>query len=342
MGIVLDIKMITYIAIPAVLVTLTYNALVRYVIRFEYSKGLTGIDIHKPSKPRIPSTSGPILIPTLLVTIITLYVISKVIRGYELMVLAIYLMPPLISGLIGLVDDLVTLDAKTKTFLPIISALPIVLTGLYYPRPYVPFIGTLRLTIIYPLAILLAYSVGTNGLNMIDTHNGIVPSVTLIAASFSLPLIARNVVTGKTSVAALYLAVVVIVIALNQLIYNMYPARIFNGDSGSFILGALLVSLTILGRVEFFMITALMPLIINGFQIITSIGGLRERREIVKRPTVIKGKYIEGSCDLKAPITLVQLITLKNPLTECELVITEILLFILTGFLALITMLLTS
>ncbi|OYT46001.1 MAG: hypothetical protein B6U85_08010 [Desulfurococcales archaeon ex4484_42] len=303
MGIVLGIKIITYIAIPTVLVTLTYNALVRYVIRFEYSKGLTGIDIHKPSKPKIPSTSGPILIPTLLVTIITLYVIYKITGGYELMVLAIYLVPSLISGLIGLVDDLVTLDAKTKTF---------------------------------------AYSVGTNGLNMIDTHNGIVPSVTLIAASFSLPLIARNVVTGKTSVAALYLAVVVIVIALNQLIYNMYPARIFNGDSGSFILGALLVSLTILGRVEFFMITALMPLIINGFQIITSIGGLRERREIVKRPTVIKGKYIEGSCDLKAPITLVQLITLKNPLTECELVITEILLFILTGFLALITMLLTS
>lgn len=320
--------------------TATYQLLIKKTINYQLRKGYVGIDIHKPHKPKVPNTSGFTLLPTLIVALLISVAMYVITGNNDYVMFFIYLIPPLVNGLIGLLDDLIVLDAKSKTFLPTLAAIPVILFNSYIPRPYVPILGSLRLTVLYPLAILVAYSVGSNGLNMIDTHNGLVPSITLVITVFSIPLIILNILRGEVCISSMYLALFIIVLALNQLMYNKYPAKIFNGDSGSFLFGSLLISLAILSRIEFYMVTALMPLIINGFQILTSMGGLRERREIKIRPTIIEGHYIKGNENLKAPITLVQLITLKNPLTEPELIVTEILLFILTSCSGLLTILL--
>ena len=325
-----------YIAIPLIMtiaVVASYT-LTKTTIKLLERKGLTGIDVHKPWRPRVAEPGGIALIASyaILIPLVLLLNIAGV-DEYKFLVASASI---LYAGLIGLVDDFKVLDAKTKTLLAFTVSAPIILFNTYTPRPLMPFAGMLRITIIYPLLLPFAYMIVLNAVNMSDTHNGVMPSTALLVLSVVLFSTASAYYKGLTDATGLLIALIAVAILLGYIWFNWYPAKVFNGDSGSFIVGALIITSAILGRAEVPAIVAMLVYIVNGFQILSSIKGLVERRNIV-RPVIVRNGLITANKDPRAPITIPHLLSLKEPVTEVEVIAGYIILSIISCMLGLIT-----
>ncbi len=286
-------------------------AISRVVLYIEMRLGFTAVDVHKPSRTVVAKSGGVALMISLALGT-ALGMLLGVVESSTI----VYVVAALTAGAIGLVDDLVHLGVKLKLVLFALPSLPILVYGTYYPRPYLPPVGYLRLTIVYPLLVVIAYDVLANAFNMSDTHNGIVPTVLLVYCASLLVASAfprSEPLEGFYSLLALTVAVV-----LGYAPLNIYPAKMLNGNAGSHLIGALVASLVIASRMEYLSIMLLIPQILNGFLIISSVG--IRGRESLERPTRVDRGVILPNCNPRAPLSLVRLLVLSRGLTEKELV----------------------
>jgi len=294
--------------------------------------GITGIDIHKLDKPKIPEMCGLSIIAGLAVAGV---LSSALFLGYSREVAA-FLGTVLIAGAIGAIDDLRPLTPKLKPALTALAAAPILLLGTYNPHPFFPLIGSTRLTIIYPILILFAIAVPANAVNMLDVFNGAM-SGTLAIVSLALGLILF--LSGSLTAASLALALLGSLVAFY--LFNRYPARVFGGDTGSLAVGAAVGALAVIGRIEAATVVALAPYIMNAFYGLASIGRLYERREIKSRPVRLRDDgMLEATADRNAPVTLTRLILAEGPLREPQIVRMMLLLTVLSSTLAVLAYLL--
>ena len=132
---------------------------------------------------------------------------------------------------VGSVDDRFNLPSRVKLTLQIVSVLPIVMLGYYVDR-VVAFGYPIELGWFgIPLTIL--WLVGCiNALNLIDGMDGLASIIGLSTAAM-LGVIAAN--QGQHHVAAMAIALAASLTGF--LIYNLPPASIFLGDSGSMVIG---------------------------------------------------------------------------------------------------------
>ena len=133
--------------------------------------------------------------------------------------------------LVGCVDDACDLNARFKLLLQIVAVLPVVLAGYSFDRTVVlgyPIeLGWLGI----PLTIL--WLVGCiNAINLLDGLDGLA-SVVGISASLMMAIIAIQTGHAQVGVVALVLAGSL----MGFLVYNLPPASIFLGDSGSMVIG---------------------------------------------------------------------------------------------------------
>jgi len=310
-----------------VLVPITTMLASTYLIMsVEKSRGITSPDIHKPGKPRIPKTAGPAFMITLLAGLILSL-------SNNMILFTCHVLAAVIAGLIGFYDDFKGLGALWKVVLLTLPSLPILLGAAYVPRPYIPLVGSLRIHIIYPLLLPLAYSVSTNAYNMIDTHNGIAVTAALTS---SIALLISTVDKPQPLDEGFIFSLFVISFLISYFPFNAYPSKIFNGNSGSFMLGSLVASQAILLRREYLTLLLYIPLIINGFSILTSIGGFMNKERIPRPVIITEDMRVAPNRSSKAPVTLVQLLVLGKPLTEKELIKLYTLLILLNTIFSLI------
>lgn len=313
-----------------ILIPYTLASIVTVVVAFmsiylERRSGFLCVDVNKIEQPSIPCVGGFSITAGLLSGVMLSYTLG-VILITEAIAVGISIA---LSSLIGLIDDLADLKSREKILLGLIPALPIIALGLYSPRPCIPFLGSARLTILYPILVLLAFTVYQNGANMIDTHNGTLPLFALSIHIFALMLrLSKSLQLDS----ALNLLLIFITVLASYLPFNIYPAKIFNGNMGSFVIGASLALSAIILRLELYYIMASMPMFVNGFYYISSVKGFLQK-ERVERPTHLDARgCINPSTSRGAPITLVR-ITLalsRSSLSEKELVATLYTVFILT------------
>lgn len=288
--------------------------------------GITGIDIHKLDKPKIPEMCGLSIIAGLVVAGL---LSSVLFFGYSREVVA-FLGTVLIAGTIGAIDDLRPLSPKLKPALTALAAAPILLLGTYNSHPVLPLIGSARLTIIYPILILFAIAVPANAVNMLDVFNGAM-SGTLAIVSLALGLVL--LLSGNLAATSLALALLGSLLAFY--LFNRYPARVFGGDTGSLAVGAAVGALAVIGRIEAATVVALAPYIMNAFYGLASIGRFYERREIKSRPVRLRDDgLLEATADRNAPVTLTRLILAEGPLREPQIVHMMLLLTALSSTLA--------
>ncbi|MHA1594233.1 MAG: MraY family glycosyltransferase [Candidatus Baldrarchaeia archaeon] len=283
--------------------------------------GVMGVDVHKLNRPEIPEMGGLGIIVGLAAS----SVIVMLLDNNSVPQISAFLLSSLIAGLIGAIDDLRPLNAKVKPILTAFAGIPVLLLGVYNPRPSVPIIGQMRLTIIYPILIPMAYAVMANAVNMLDVFNGAMPGscIVALAALIVVSLLLR-------SKHGLILSAILLGSLIAYWRYNKYPARVFAGDVGSLSVGAAIASIAIIGRMEFVTVVAFLPHITNGFIILVSIGGFLERRQIKIRPTFLRpDQRLAANPDPRAPLTFVGLILASEPLYEYEVVKA---LIIITGF----------
>jgi UDP-N-acetylmuramyl pentapeptide phosphotransferase/UDP-N-acetylglucosamine-1-phosphate transferase len=274
-------------------------------------RGMVGIDIHKLDRPEIPAMCGLSIIAGVTAGLFSL----ELLDGPSADIVA-FLGTVVIAGVIGVVDDLRPLSSTLKPVLTALAAVPILLLGTFDPHPILPFIGPLRLTILYPLMIICAIPVTANAVNMLDVFNGSLSGTLMI---ISLTLAAVLAASGKTT--AMGLAFVLFGSLLGFYLFNRYPARVFGGDTGSLAVGAAIGALAVVGRIELVTVVALVPYVMNAFYGLASVGRLYERREIKPRPIRLRSDgMLEATAERRAPVTLTRLILAEGPLSERQIV----------------------
>ncbi len=313
------------------LVTSTILSFIATYFLAKYMKriGHTGKDVHKRLHPEIPESVGLAMVISIVSTSMIALTLEPSFWNYFLA----FILTTITAGVIGLIDDFRVLGPKIKPLILTLSGIPIILLHAYTPYLRLPFIGNARLFLVYPLIILLAMSLGANAVNMLDVYNGAMPSTALIVA---IGLMLASYL--KQNMEGIYLSAIVAGALLGYLYFNKYPAKVFSGDTGSLAVGVALVSIAIMARLEFFIVIAMLPYILNSYEIIFSVGGLKERREMKYRPTKVNpDETIEATKGKQAPITLTRLILAKGKLKEFEIVNCFIILTIFSTVLALIT-----
>src|SRR4051794_16387931 len=144
------------------------------------------------------------------------------------------------SGLViaafGFVDDVLSVKASTKLVVQISVASALAFFGLRLGWTQSMF-GDSMLTIFWIVGI-------TNALNLLDNMDGLCSGITLIAGAFLLVGIYRG--SGAVP-SAVYLSIL-LGATTGFFVYNVHPASIFMGDTGSLFLGLNLAALTLIAN----------------------------------------------------------------------------------------------
>lgn len=136
----------------------------------------------------------------------------------------------------GLLDDLVSFKASTKLLVQVIVAAVLVFLGLRLEWTD-SLVGDSMLTLFWIVGI-------TNAFNLLDNMDGLCAGIALIAGGFLLLGLWQG---GPDRPAVLYLAVLLGATA-GFFVYNIHPASIFMGDTGSLFLGLNLAALTLIAQ----------------------------------------------------------------------------------------------
>jgi UDP-GlcNAc:undecaprenyl-phosphate/decaprenyl-phosphate GlcNAc-1-phosphate transferase len=142
----------------------------------------------------------------------------------------------LVIAAFGLADDLLSLKASTKLIVQISVASALVFFGLRLEWTD-SLVGDSMLTLVWIVGI-------TNALNLLDNMDGLCGGITLIAGVF---LLASMYTGAGATPAAVYLSIL-LGATTGFFVYNLHPASIFMGDTGSLFLGLNLAALTLIGR----------------------------------------------------------------------------------------------
>ena len=143
---------------------------------------------------------------------------------------------------IGLVDDLIGVRPGVKLVVQSIAALIVCQYGFHVDRLILPAGGVMTLGM-FALPVAIIWIVGlSNAFNLVDGADGLaggVAVIALVATAISAWILSDNTV--------LFWSLALIGAMLGFLRFNLPPARIFLGDSGSLVVGFLLSILVVKG-----------------------------------------------------------------------------------------------
>ncbi|MEW6548190.1 MAG: MraY family glycosyltransferase [Spirochaetota bacterium] len=222
-------------------------ALVPSVTQFAHSRGLYDtINDRKVHNGKIPRLGGVGIAVAFLLTSFVLLSLQGPL--YDELNDHIEIWPILLSGgimfILGLMDDLFDLRAMYKFLVQIGAALLLMAFGFRFRVIMVPWgDGLFHLGYFsYPITLLWIIGI-TNAVNLIDGLDGLAGGISFIAAStFGIFFWAKGLVLPAEICLAISGAV------LGFLIFNLPPAKVFMGDSGSLFLGFSLAMLPLLGQ----------------------------------------------------------------------------------------------
>lgn len=296
------------------------------VIKLLIAKGSVVQDYHKPERPNIPRPAGPILIIGIAVAEIILYLLTR-----NIQVLAI-LLTTIIAFIVGLIDDKKVMPGWYKPVALIPAAIPLIVLGAHGTHLNLIF-GDVSIPLLYIPLILIIIPVAGNTINSIDVLNGVASEAVIVAM---VPLLVSIAAFGNNVVFIAGLPLLFGMIAFYR--YHKFPSKIFPGDSGTLLIGAMYGALAIAGRSEIIGVIALLPSVMNSFLFLDSVKKIVEHRQIKSRPTVLMEDFkLMASKEKNAPTTLLRLILADGPLSEKEIAKKILKLAIYSSVLALTT-----
>jgi len=181
---------------------------------------------------------------------------------------------------VGAVDDTKGLRALHKLYAQVAVAMLAFVCGFRIEAVSLPFIGELSMGV-FALPVTAFWIVGiVNAVNLIDGLDGLAAGVVFFAAL-------TNFVVAYLSdgaLPALFMATMMGSI-IGFLFYNFNPARIFMGDSGSYFLGYVIATTSLIGAVQKASTTVslLVPIVALGVPIFDTLFAM-VRRWLERRP----------------------------------------------------------
>ena len=227
------------------------------IIRYLKTIGLVVKDMNKQNKPLVPISGGLIVFSGIIVGIFAYIFVQTFIFKGQLYFVEIFafLTTIFLITFIGLIDDLLIKKSKIasaglkqwqKPLLTLIASIPFVVTNAGVTKMSLPFIGTIDFGLLYPLVLVPIGVVGaSNMVNMLAGYNGL---------EAGLGIIYFGMLGAYAYVHEIYIAALICFVLVGSLlaflIFNFYPAKILPGDSLTYLLGASLASVAILGNME--------------------------------------------------------------------------------------------
>jgi len=211
------------------------------------------MDLHKKGMPEIPMIGGIGCFAGLAAALTTAGLWSL---DYRLL-FAIFLSATL-AALAGLIDDLFTLGKIALIVLTFLVSLPILAFHAGSTKIYLSPFGPQDLGSLFWVLVPFAFAFLMNGVNVYAGFNGLEAGLGLVS-SFSLATCA--VIYGSLESAISLFALAGALLAFLK--WNSFPAKVFIGGSGTFLIGAVLASSIITGSIKVVGIIALFPYILN-------------------------------------------------------------------------------
>jgi UDP-N-acetylglucosamine--dolichyl-phosphate N-acetylglucosaminephosphotransferase len=235
--------------------------------------GIYGVDQQKESRPKVPTSGGLAVLGGFISTTTVILGLSGLLDLHiiEPRLILAGLCSSLIIALIGFIDDIhieqddnVELESApgddlihreglgklVKMLMVLPAALPLIVVGAGTRAMQLPFIGTVDWGLLYPLVLLpIGMLFVSNVVNMLEGMNGLGAAMSMITA-FTLGL--YSLMNGQIDAAVIGFALGGSL--LGFLKYNFYPASFLPGDSLTYLCGAVLFAVIVLGNIEKFAI----------------------------------------------------------------------------------------
>ena len=225
------------------------------------------------SKSSTPTMGGLIFSITLLIIMTLLYLFNKITITFNLMIVLFTFFG---YSLIGFIDDYLIIKKHNNKGLSEFSKLllqgiiAIIFFYLFMLADNEPLIWVHTLNIkinigwFYGLFILFVLVASSNAVNLTDGLDGLAGGLSLIAfVTFGIIASFTTWLLGYVEIA--FVCFIISGALMGFLIYNMYPAKIFMGDTGSLALGATMGSIAILTRHELLLVLIGIVFVIETF-----------------------------------------------------------------------------
>lgn len=234
-----------YILLSFVLSMVCGLVFIPLIIRYCKRKNLFDLpDKRKVHKNAIPRLGGVSFMPSMIVTGLVALLVYDGVTGDQHVTLSLWSCLFFISLLliyaVGIIDDLIGLDATTKFFVQIVAATLMPLSGLYINNLY-GFLGFHEIPayVGMPLTVFIIVFID-NAINLIDGIDGLAGGLALMGLSgFLASFISEGIWTYAVLIAGL-MGVLVAFLYFNLQGKPEKGNKIFMGDSGSLTLGFIL------------------------------------------------------------------------------------------------------
>jgi len=229
-----------------------------------FAQKVGAIDVPKDArrihKHPIPRMGGLAIFLGFVLSVVLFADINRQIQGM--------LLGAVVVVVIGVIDDMIQLKAIVKLVFQILAALIAVYYGIVIDVvSSLNFLGTgqyislgfmsIPITVFWIVAI-------TNSVNIIDGLDGLAVGVSVIS---SVVMLVVSLLVADISLAIIIAALVGA--CLGFMPYNINPAKIFMGDSGSLLLGYVLATVSIIGLFKFYAIVSfVVPFFVLAFPLL--------------------------------------------------------------------------
>lgn len=280
------------------------------LIRWLESRGMSVPDVLKKDRPMVARPGGPAILCGIVPACLLVFWYTS---NWGIVAL---LATTGAACAIGYVDDRRVMGGWFKPVALCAAAIPMVLAGSYDTTLAFPPFGGVQIPILYVGIILVMIPITGNTINSIDVMNGIASGYIIIAGSAMAVVLAM---LGRWE--AFSLSVILVSASLAFYRYHKIPCRIFPGDSGALLLGAMYGCIAITGGVEVVAAVALLPAVANSFFFLYSTRRIMEHRQVKHKDVLLDDDLrVRDSGDPRAPISLVRLILWRGPMSEPQVV----------------------
>ncbi|MFA5560059.1 MAG: UDP-N-acetylglucosamine--dolichyl-phosphate N-acetylglucosaminephosphotransferase, partial [Methanofastidiosum sp.] len=220
------------------------------VSKINKKHGLFGIDLHKIGRFEIPEAGGVALLLGTIPIFILYYLLSR-----DALIL-MFVFPVVIIGVVGLIDDLYNIPQSFKTIVCLLGGIPL----FFFVRDTTLNLILFKIPtgLLYYIIVPIGITAASNLTNLLAGFNGEEIGLGFIS-TLSLSICIFLLGDLKTSI---YLLTFTLSF-LAFLFYNKYPAKIFPGDTGTLIVGAIIASFSIIKHIEIIGVILLLPQIME-------------------------------------------------------------------------------
>ncbi len=217
-------------------------------------RGLVGRDMNKADGREVAEAGGLWVIVGTALGLLIMEAINTFINGspYEPVPLLSLVSLLMLTGMIGLLDDVLGWKKGVPQWVRVLStipaALPLMIAKYNAYLVHLPFYGFIYLGPLFPLIVVPIGVMGaSNAYNMLAGYNGLEAGVGLVLFAFTAAFAA---VRGLWFAA--YASLVMAAALAAFLYYNWYPAKVFPGNTMTYAVGAYYAGVVVLGDIAAF------------------------------------------------------------------------------------------